>query len=91
MSPSSYGYELHLPRLRVGTLQPDRHVASGLGAVTREAAPHRGVAQLDELLVDDDRVEALTLAARQQDGLDEIDHPALDRTGTVIRRRHRLR
>ena len=50
-----------------------------------------GSRELDDAVVDHDRVEALALAAREDRRLDEVDDAALDPSGALVARGHRRR
>ena len=75
---------------RVGAVEPDRHLAAERWTVPFEASAHGGFAELDELLVDDEGVEPLPLALRQQHRLDEVDHAPLDRPRAPVGGCHRV-
>src|SRR3954471_21179015 len=60
-------------------------------AAVVEPAADRRLTQLNETLVDHDRVEALALAPREDGRLDEVDDAALDLAGALRPGAHRGR
>src|SRR4051794_21745730 len=73
--------DLHGRRGRGGRLEPPPPPRAGLGGAHHAGAPG-GLAELDQVVVDHDRGERLALAAGEQDRLDEVDDPPLDRVRT---------
>src|SRR3954463_1947053 len=67
--------ERHGARRHVGLLEAYGDLPAGRRAAVLEPSADRRLAKLDESVVDHDRVEALALAAGQDGGLDEVDHP----------------
>ena len=85
---ASGGRERDRPRVHVGRSRGAPLTALPGGGPPSSSRPRTaGSRSCTSAVVDDDRVEALALAAREQHRLDEVDDPALDRPARGGRRR----